>query len=174
MKLKPRLVFVLIVVFQLLILLGMIGFKEATLTTGTEVVLQTAPVDPRDIFRGDYVALSYKISTINSNVQGYYGGLGKVGDKAYLHLEQRGDVWEATGISREYEKEWPVFIVGEITNILPKQVTLKYGIEVYFVPEDKGLEIQRARDLKVRVSVDGFGKAVIKGLIVDGTPFQLR
>jgi uncharacterized membrane-anchored protein len=30
-----------------------------------EVLLQTRPVDPRDIFRGDYVTLSYDISDFN-------------------------------------------------------------------------------------------------------------
>jgi len=172
---RPRLAFLLIIAFQILILLGLIGFKEATLVTGKEVVLQTAPVDPRDIFRGDYVALSYRISTVNNtaNQYSYYISF-NIGDKAYVHLEQRGDVWEATGISREYVNKWPVCIAGEVTRVSPKQVILKYGIESYFVPEDKGLEIQRARDLKVRVSVDGFGKAVIKGLIVDGQPFQLK
>ncbi len=171
MKMKPRLAFLLIVAFQLLILLGLIGFKEATLATGLEVVLQTVPVDPRDIFRGDYVALRYEISTLD-NIPGYWAV--KAGDKAYVRLEQRGDVWKATSISKKCEDKWPVLISGEVTSISGKQVNLKYGIESYFVPEDKGLEIQRARDIKVQVSVDRAGKAIIKGLIVDGTPFELR
>jgi uncharacterized membrane-anchored protein len=49
-----------------------------------------------------------------------------------------------------------------------------YGIEQYFVPEGKGMEIQNAADIKVRVAINGAGRAFIKGLIVDGVPFQLN
>jgi len=51
---------------------------------------------------------------------------------------------------------------------------MEYGIEAYFVPEGKGREIERAEDIKVRVSVDRSGIAIIKNLIVDGATFQLR
>ena len=34
------------------------------LRTGTDVTLQTRPVDPRDLLRGDYVTLSYEISRV--------------------------------------------------------------------------------------------------------------
>ena len=33
-----------------------------TLTTGETILLRVVPVDPRDLFRGDYVILSYEIS----------------------------------------------------------------------------------------------------------------
>ena len=32
---------------------------------GQEILLKTAPVDPNDLFRGDYVNLRYDISTID-------------------------------------------------------------------------------------------------------------
>ena len=171
MKVKPRLVFLIIVLFQLLILVGLVGFNEASLASGKSVVLQTVPVDPRDIFRGDYVALRYEISTL-----GDIPGLRtlKEGDKAYVRLEQRGDVWEAAAVSESYLEEWDVSISGEVANVWDSRIAMEYGIEAYFVPEGEGLEIQRARDLKVRVSVDRSGKAIIEGLIVDGVPFQLR
>jgi len=70
MKVKPRLAFLIIVLFQILILVGLMGFNEANLAFGKSVVLQTAPVDPRDIFRGDYVVLRYEISTL-SNIPGW-------------------------------------------------------------------------------------------------------
>ena len=92
MKVRPRLVFFGIVLFQLVILLGMIGFNEATFAFGKSVVLQTVPVDPRDLFRGHYVVLRYKISTLSGipELRNIHEG-----DKVYVHLEQRGDVWEA-------------------------------------------------------------------------------
>jgi len=171
MKVKPRLSFIIIVLFQILILVGLMGFNEATLAFGKKVVLQTAPVDPRDIFRGDYVTLRYEISTL-SNMPGLQTV--KEGEKAYVRLEQRGDIWEATEVSRVYRENWPVLISGEVTNIRDDRTIMEYGIESYFVPEGKGREIERAEDIKVRVSIDRSGKAIIENLILDGAPFQLR
>ena len=171
MKVKPRLSFIIIVLFQILILVGLMGFNEATLAFGKKVVLQTAPVDPRDIFRGDYVTLRYKISTL-SNMPGLQTV--KEGEKAYVRLEQRGDIWEATEVSRVYRENWPVLISGEVTNIRDDRTIMEYGIESYFVPEGKGREIERAENIKVRVSIDRSGKAIIENLILDGAPFQLR
>ena len=171
MKVKPRLAFLIIVLFQILILVGLMGFNEANLAFGKSVVLQTAPVDPRDIFRGDYVVLRYEISTL-SNIPGLRTV--KEGDKAYVRLEQRGDIWEAIEVSRVYKENWPVFISGEVKNIWNDRIIMEYGIEAYFVPEGKGREIERAEDIKVRVSVDRSGIAIIKNLIVDGATFQLR
>jgi len=147
------------------------GFNEANLAFGKSVVLQTVPVDPRDIFRGDYVVLGYEISTL-SNIPGLQTV--KEGDKAYVRLEQRGDVWEATGVWNSYREEWDVFISGKVTNVRDNRITMEYGIEAYFVPEGKGREIERAEDIKVRVSVDRSGIAIIKNLIVDGATFQRR
>ena len=171
MKVKPRLTFFLIVLFQILILAGLTGFNEANLALGKSVVLETVPVDPRDIFRGDYVILRYEISTLRG-----IPGLSMVeeGDKAYVRLERRGDVWEATRVSRTYREEWDFFIAGDVTDVQGNRITIEYGIEAYFVPEGEGLEIQNARDIKVRVSINRLGKAIIEGLIVNGTPFQLR
>ena len=48
---------------------------------------------------------------------------------------------------------------------------MRYGIESFFVPEGKGLELEKAvRDKKIaaRIAVDGKGRAAIKGLLVDG------
>jgi len=182
MKVKPRLGFILIVLFQVLVLVGWTGFNEISIASGKTVVLQTVPVDPLDIFRGEYVQLSYQISTL-SNIPGQETL--EYGDKAYVHLEQDGEVWKATEVSKDKHDDWDVFIAGEVENIWNNQVsqientrinlvTLKYGIEAYFVPEGKGMEIQSARDVKVRVVLNGSGQAFIKGLIVDGTPFQLR
>jgi uncharacterized membrane-anchored protein len=54
-----------LVLFQVLLLAGIIGYRHYWLTTGERVLLRTVPVDPRDIFRGDYVRLNYDISTLD-------------------------------------------------------------------------------------------------------------
>ena len=46
--------FYLIIALQIVFLLSLIGTKVFTLATGEKVLLEVVPVDPRDIFRGDY------------------------------------------------------------------------------------------------------------------------
>ncbi len=170
MKMTRRLGFILVVLFQVLILVGWTGYNEVSLATGKEVVLQTAPVDPTDIFRGDYVQLSYQISTLNNASEALTL---HTGDRVYVHLEQDGEVWKATGLSEEKPKDWELFIAGKVDYFTtPTTFRVTYGIEQYFVPEGKGLAIQTAKDIKVRVIINGAGQAFIKGLLVDGAPFQ--
>ena len=64
MERRMRLTSFGIVALQLVFILGLVAYKEVTLRFGTEVMLQTVPVDPRDLFRGDYVTLRYGISTL--------------------------------------------------------------------------------------------------------------
>ena len=171
MKVKTRLAFLIIVLFQLLILVRLTGFNEAILAFGKTVVLQTVPVDPRDIFRGDYVILSYEISTLR-----YIPGIRTVeeGYDASVRLEPRDDAWEAVEVARVPPEDWDIFITGKVVDVQSDGVSMEYGIEAYFVPEGEGRAIERARDLKVYVTLDGSGKAVIKSLLVDGEKFRLR
>jgi uncharacterized membrane-anchored protein len=64
--------------------------------------------------------------------------------------------------------ETDLFIKGRVTHSKDGTIVVEYGIEQYFVPEGRGLEIERADDVKVRVSINRSGTAVIKELIVDG------
>lgn len=57
---KKHLVFLL----PILILLGMTVTPLLTIMTGKEIYLPTEPVDPRDLFRGDYVTLNYEVNTV--------------------------------------------------------------------------------------------------------------
>jgi uncharacterized membrane-anchored protein len=59
-----RLKFIVIVLLQVVLLVGMIGYRQHWLSSGEKILLRTVPVDPRDIFRGDYVNLNYEISTL--------------------------------------------------------------------------------------------------------------
>jgi uncharacterized membrane-anchored protein len=63
---EKKRIFIGIGIFWVLIIGGFIGFKEFTLRTGEEVLLKTLPVDPRDLFRGDYVILRYDVSRVDT------------------------------------------------------------------------------------------------------------
>ncbi|MFP5115411.1 GDYXXLXY domain-containing protein [Bacillaceae bacterium C204] len=47
-----------------LILLGMCVKPLYTLITGEDMILQTKPLDPSDVFRGDYVTLRYEAEEV--------------------------------------------------------------------------------------------------------------
>ena len=177
-----RWAFAAVVALQLLVLMSFVGFKEFTLRFGQTVVLQTVPVDARDFFRGDYVVLRYQISTLRSRSnENIYLSIPydiAEGDTVYARLEPMEGVWRAIEVQRKPRPAWDVFIKGEVTRVTRtsgvRGIEVEYGIESYFVPEGQGREIERSRDVQVRVSVNGFGDPVIKGLVVDGEPWTPR
>lgn len=174
-----RLAFWIVVLVQVVALLGFAGVREFTLRTGQEIVLQTVPVDPRDLFRGDYVVLSYEISRVS-------GCCFSAGDTAYVSLAPKGEVWQAVEASRRRPSGNALFLRGRVLQVAQVQprpgppgsgrpsgpeIEVEYGIESYFVPEGTGRDIeesirQAGGKAKVRVIVDGFGTAVVKGLVL--------
>jgi uncharacterized membrane-anchored protein len=163
-------IFLLIGVFWIVILGGFIGFKEFTLRTGDEVLLKTVPVDPRDLFRGDYVILRYDISSVDS-----YADNINVGDTVYVLLNiDKDNIGSFGRISKEPTAD-EIFIKGVVKGKYGNRLTVEYGIESYFVPEGKGGEIEKNRGrIYTRVSIDKFGNAVTKGLVLDGKNVNIQ
>ncbi len=61
----PRpLLFALAAAIQIALIAVMVYDRVRVLREGTEVTLQTRPVDPRDFLRGDYVVLNYEITNL--------------------------------------------------------------------------------------------------------------
>ena len=157
--------FWVVVAGQLALLLAVIGVKEQTLRTGTAVVLQAAPVDPRSLFQGDYVDLNYEISFLPP-----YLSDSALGATVYVSLMEKDDVWEAVAYDTVRPSGDQVFIKGTVR----RRGVMDFGIGTYFVPEGTGQVIERAQDLKVKVAIDGGGAALIKEVLVDGQPFEPR
>ena len=82
--------FLIIVLLQVLLLTGMIGYRQHWVSTGERILLRTAPVDPRDIFRGDYVNLSYDISSLDLDSLGAPAGI-KTNDRIFVSLTPDAD-----------------------------------------------------------------------------------
>jgi uncharacterized membrane-anchored protein len=81
-----RLKFILIIALQVFLLFGMIGYRQHWAATGKRVLLRTVPVDPRDIFRGDYVRLNYEISNLDLDALRFAGKV-KPNDRVYVSLD---------------------------------------------------------------------------------------
>jgi uncharacterized membrane-anchored protein len=172
-------------VIQLALLALMIGDRVQILRDGTEVILQTRPVDPRDFLRGDYVTLSYDISQLPA------GALKDQPASAhnpivFVKLAPNQDgVYQAVSVHAEpvAVTSPEVLIRGRVTYgatcvrkvllAFCDKLLIHYGLESYFVPEGEGKKLEQARnDRKLRVvaAVLPSGRAAIKRLMLDGEP----
>ena len=163
MSRKFKLVFLVIVGAQVLLLLGLIADREYTLRAGVDVVLETLPIDPRSLLQGDYVVLRYEIAQIPEDWKAIPGR------EVYVYLEEGPEAWHV--VRREFRQansDDSPFVRGTVG---PGR-EIDFGIETYFIPEGSGHIIERSNDIKVVVSVDIRGRAVIKDVLVDGEPFH--
>jgi len=160
---KKKKLFIGIGIFWLVILVGFIGVKEYTLKTGTEVLLKLRPVDPRDLFRGDYVILRYDISTVSVNNSDQF----RVDDTVYTYLNLISGAAHYQSLSKVPRNG--LFIKGKVNWVGSSTVGVTYGIESYFVPEGEGRVIERDRsEMFAKVVIDKSGKAVIKSIVKNG------
>jgi uncharacterized membrane-anchored protein len=178
---------VVVIVLQTVALLGMIGMKQYTLSTGVPVVLKTQPIDPRSLFRGDYVRLNYAISRLAlDQLEGDKEF--QRGEAVYVVLKPGDEYWEPVSAHRDY----PVAVAGQVVikgrvqtssherwqgpaPVPPppsaRSIAVKYGVENYFVPEGEGREIERSMPgeiVSIRVVVDKYGNPAIKAVLVNG------
>ncbi len=161
------------IVFQLCVLIGMIVLKAAPLVTGDVVLLRVVPVDPRNLFRGDYVTLSYDFSRIPE------GGIPELGVQHYdrknewegktvfisLVPEEDGKHWKTKSISTVQPTSGK-FIRGTISGW--NQITC--GIESYFVQEGTGRDFENAarnKKLSAEVAIADDGRAALRKLRIE-------
>jgi uncharacterized membrane-anchored protein len=113
-----RFKFIIFVLLQVALLIGIITYRQYWVATGERILLKTAPVDPRDIFRGDYVNLGYEISTLDLGALGTKESF-KPNEKVYIILEKNPDgVFSAKSISKELPKGGK-FIQGRVQREMP-------------------------------------------------------
>ncbi|MFH1784560.1 MAG: GDYXXLXY domain-containing protein [bacterium] len=179
---KKRIFLAVIILIWIGIAVFLIASKQMTLSTGTRVVLQTRPVDPRDLLRGDYVVLNYEITNLN------FGKLGirkerhyKPGETLYIQLEKKGKYWSAVDIKEKKDRDkGKLYIKGKIKRSYGHELTLHYGIESYFVPEGEGKAIEKSMrgveksPVTVEVYISDSGSAVIKRLFIDNQPVTFK
>ncbi len=155
-----------ILFFRIAVAVWFVTYKEVSISTGTEVLLETAPVDPRDIFRGDYVILWYKISSacsdFNNSREDWANGTDwEDSEKMYVQLDI-DDQWIANAIWCTTEKpQEGLFISWTFTS----RFNTEFGIERYYVQEWSGKELEKIRwqNLLMKVSIDKKWNPIIIG-----------
>ena len=164
------------------VLVAMIVVKQWTLNTGTMILLETKPIDPRSLFRGDYVRLNYTINQLNLDEIAGDAHFQK-NDNVFVVLQEDKPHWKPLSIHgrRPALKPGQVAIKGELISVQdihedsskkPSAILhVRYGIENYFVPEGEGRALERPKDnekIDMRIAVDKFGNAGIKAVLVNG------
>lgn len=177
---------------QILALAWMAGQREWIVATGPTVWLRTAPVDPRDMFRGDYVTLAYDISTIPAAKIGpaLKAELDALNEhdgrrrslnreiELYVHLETdpESDV-ARIGLTDLVPPASGLFIKGRVRAYLGQGqgglTGVKYGIDAFFVEQGKGRELERGAPegtpenirvpLEMQIALGQDGTAVLTG-----------
>lgn len=171
-----RNLFILVLALQSAWLLGTVFTQERALREGAVILLETRPVDPRDLLRGDYVILNYKISTIATNL--FSPPLTEnlpAGHTIWVALAPRGEFHEIVRASKEHFEagDGEVLLKAKASWWSPgwnetREVRVEYGLERYYVSEGTG---NPRGTLTVQAVVPTSGRASIKQVFVDGKPY---
>lgn len=169
---KTKIAFALAVLLQFALIAGMVVQHEMKVRGGTEVVLKTVPVDPRDLLVGNYVRLAYDISSSNPKRSDRQFGYGET---VYVTLAPNSfGEWEGVSYSGTRPTSG-VYLEGKVTSPdgtwgrwgwMPG-AGIEYGIESYFTSPDDALALERSARtgaLLVRVSVAEDGSGTVRGL----------
>jgi len=177
--------FCAIVALQLLFLVGEVATKEMAIRRAETVLLRTAPIDPRSLFAGNYIWLSYDISTIDLNKLGMpqeQRRTLKQGSTVYVRLIASKPWAKLDGITTQKpeDEEGFVYLKGRITSIndvFDSAARVDYGLDRYYIPETKSEEVAKLQRwggkqpvITVEVAVTGSGQGMIRQVLVDGKP----
>ncbi len=164
---------------QTAVLAYMVTDRVRLLSAGREITLPIVPVDPRDLFRGEYVRLGYDVARVP--VKLLDGPAPGPNAPFYVVIEKQPDgAWKPVKVTRALPQEASpdrsvlkgraAFSSAPWTG--PNAVQqVRYGIESYFVPEGQGKRLEdlaREKRMAALIAVDAKGNAAIKGLIIDG------
>jgi uncharacterized membrane-anchored protein len=171
---RERSVLIAAIGLQAVVLLTMIVLRALPLLFGDTVLIRVFPVDPRDLFRGDYVVLGYEFGRVPA---AGIDGLPReaAGDRSrdwegrtvYVSLtpEPDGVHWRA-GMVGIHRPTGGRYLRGRIAG----DNRLEFGIEAYYVQEGKGREYEKAvRDsrLSAEIALTSNGQAALRGLRVE-------
>lgn len=181
-RLPKAVLFGAAILLQCAILVLMVADRVRILREGREVTLQTRPVDPRDLLRGDYVVLGYDIAQLPA---GTLAGQPTAERNPVVFVKLAPDangLYQAVSVHAD-----PVTVTapevlirgrivhscGSTSRTFCDKLQIRYGLESYFVPEGEGRTLEQARNqqkLRVVAAVLPSGRAAIKRLLLDGEP----
>ena len=149
-------------IFQILAVIAMLAYAYAPIYFGKEILLQTTLYDPRDMFRGDYVHLSYGFAGIYE-LDKRDSNLSKRqqlhGSKIYAILKYKFDKYSFK------RPDGGTFLAGRVD-----YNTANFGIEAFLMPPQKAQQMERDMmefNATAVISVMDNGKARIKDIVLE-------
>ena len=142
---------------------------------GETVLLRVVPVDPRDMFRGDYVALSYDFSRIPPKG---IAGLRQADDPT-VHAEWQGKTVYVSLVPEEDGKHWRRAVQhrtppasGQVSSAArsPAASSIECGIESYYVRRERARNTKTrsgSHKLSAEVAIASDGRAALRGLQIE-------
>ncbi|MSU31105.1 MAG: hypothetical protein EXS25_00295 [Pedosphaera sp.] len=172
MKLR---LFLLSLALQTAWVIGTTYQQEYALRVGKTVLLEAELIDPRDLLRGDYLILKYRINsipverflpTVNANMA--------EGKNIFVAIALNTNGFYQ--VARASTNEFPllageVLLIGKSARgnwISTNSVQVNYGLERYYVGE--GLGNPKGK-LTVQAAVPSSSQPIIKQAFLDGTPY---
>jgi uncharacterized membrane-anchored protein len=174
-----RTLVIIVIACQVFVLAFMAGKREYIALTGRTVHLRTAPLDPRDLFRGDYVRLRYEISNVAYSkadpdlIEQFRKN--RTGTTVYAALTD-GEDGLAEVASLSLNKPQGLFLKGRFASYNDQSASgaglpVVFDIESYFVEQGKGLVMERMRGtrntvqipMEMELAIAEDGTAVLKG-----------
>jgi len=150
---------------QVLFFAGWAAVEQRRHTVGESILVKTAPVDPRDLLSGQYLALSYDFSQMRTLRD--LGREAEEGEAVWVVLKPDGP-FHVPDYAMSYRPEevepGSVAIAGR-----RERWRLVFGTEKYFVPE--GTETPSWSDTTVRLRVSADGEVRIQQVLVRGKPW---
>ena len=161
---------------QMVLLALMAGQREWVARTGRAVWFRTAPVDPRDAMRGDYVRLNYDFSRVPREL--FRGELASTNSnfekvpadtRVYASLREDEDgVARLVSLGLERPRDG-LYMRGRTQRFSGQDLQVRYGLEAWFLEQGKGREIEAGRNregiqvpLEMQAAVSGDGIVVLK------------
>lgn len=172
------------IALQVLALATMVFGRESVVRNGERIYLRTAPIDPRDPFRGDFVRLSYPMNNTR-NIAVRWSNENEdlkaaKGDKVYAVLNDTSSGVHRAEYITTIKPTEGLYIRGRVVtgrdggsldNFLQNNSQLKFGIEQLFVEQGSGIDIENKQGLRgglqvpmeVEVAVGKNGLGIVTG-----------
>jgi uncharacterized membrane-anchored protein len=167
----------IVCVAQLTIPVSKLVAYERTLALGESFRFECEPVDPVDVFRGRYVALSYSAAEVELSVDATF----QPGERVYFGVEHGADGFAVLTGPRETPPAKGAFLrtrAGWWVHARVARVDLPF--DRYYLPEKLAPETERAYRERTRgETADAYvtvrirnGRAVLEELYLGGLPVR--
>ena len=121
--------------------------KERLLARGTVVVLELAPVDPRSLMQGDYMALRFRMA---NDAGAAVRGSAATGGRIVATVDERG-----VATYRRLHDATPVASNEVLLRYRVRNGEIKFATNAFFFQEGTGRRYEGARYGELRVAPDG-------------------